>query len=388
MKILFCILFTFLAVSARAEQSELPEPNEIFSSYFARITRGGKFPGIYLNAPQSVQESFFKRIKKGSWVGLVDKERKKLEDQGVNLWQDWYQRSNPGTLLLATKENISLAEESYKKMISSSAVKCPGQCPAFQELLNVDWNKLESWKRELWIKNIVLYAPVFNGHTLLWYLSSQYELKEEIVFQNVDVKILDHKKFTTSVHEMGYGGEVYFRGITGPDPKNSTRHWILLDDEFLKTQSPFENTLYQMMEVPGILIHELSHVCQDLEGSSYGYSIEVTSAEDALIIEGMAETYAEEAIYQAGNSMNSINPWNLFIREQGLELVYREGNESSGNLFPYTIGLPFVVSLFDMKNDLSNQLFRKKMLSFLDATPLKEGKTKITLSKWLSELYK
>lgn len=388
MKFLFGILLTFLSISIHAEQSELPFPDEAFPSYFARITRGARFPGIYLDAPLSIQKAFLKRINKGSWVGLVNIERKKLEDQGVNLWQDWYRRSNPGSLLLATKENTNLAEESYKKMITSGEVNCGAKCPAFQELVGADWNNLESWKREIWIKNIVLHAPIFGGHTLLWYLSSQYDLKEEVVLNNVDIKILDHKNFVIAVREMGYGGEVYFRGITGPDPKNASRHWILLDDEFLKTRSPFSISLYQMMEIPGILIHELSHVCQDIEGNSLGYSIEVTSAEDALMIEGMAEAYAEEAIYQAGSSMNPINPWKLFIREQGTELVYREGNESTGNLFPYTIGLPFVMSLMDIKKEMNNRSLRRKMLQFLDATPLHNGQTKITLSSWLQELDK
>ena len=273
-------------------------------------------------------------------------------------------------------------------MISAGVVTCALHCPSYQEIIEANWNNLESWKRELWIKNIVLYAPIFGGHTLLWFISSQYDLEEGVVSNNVDVKILDHKKFVIAVHDMGYLGDVYFRGITGPDPKNSARHWILLDDEFLKTKSPFENTLYKMMEIPGILVHELSHVCQDIEGTNLGFNIEVTSAEDALMIEGMAEAYAEQAIYQAGSAMSALNPWKLFIREQGMELVYREGNASSGFLFPYTIGLPFVVSLLDTKGDMSNKFLREKFLTFLDATPFKEGKKKITLSQWLSEIFK
>jgi hypothetical protein len=385
-KLTFGLIVLFLAFSVSAEQPELPQPGEIFSSYFARITRGGTFPGIYLDMNQNIKESFLKRIKKGSWVGSVDRERKRLENVGVSLWQDWYKRENPGPLILASAENIHLAENLYKNMISNGAIHCPGVCPTYTELISSNWNTLESWKRELWIKNIVLYAPIFGAHTLLWHLSEQYELDEKIVLENVDVKILDHKNFVSAVYEMGYSGAVYFRGITGPDPKNPNRHWILLDDEFLRTRSPFENTLYKMMEVPGILIHELSHVCQDIEGTSLGYSIEVTSGEDALVIEGMAETYAEKAINQAGNSLKNINPWMLFAAEQGMELVFKEGNENSGTLFPYTVGLPFATSLLDLTNDRDQKKMRQKFLMFLDSTTLKNGKTKQTLTDWLMNL--
>lgn len=388
MKILIILFSVFLSLTIHAEQSELPMPDEAFPSYFARITRGARFPGIYLDAPISVQQSFLKRIKKGSWVGLVNTERKKLEEQGINLWGDWYQKHNPGTIVLGSNENIAIADKAYNTAIQTGLLTCPQTCPAYKDLLAADWTKLESWKRELWIKSIVLYTPIFGGRSLLWHLTSRYELDENTVLKNVDIKILDHKNFVTAVHEMGYDGEVYFRGITGPDPKNATRHWILLDDEYLRTRSPFSNTLYQMMEIPGILIHELSHVCQDIEGSNLGYSIEVTSAEDALMIEGMAEAYAEDAIYRAGGSMNTINPWKLFIREQGQDLVYREGNESTGNLFPYTIGLPFVTSLLDITGDMTNQTIRRKMLEFLDATPLHQGKTKESLSQWLAGIFK
>jgi len=54
------LIFLGLSFSAFADQSELPEQGELFSSYFARITRGGKFPGIYLEAPTQVQNAFFK----------------------------------------------------------------------------------------------------------------------------------------------------------------------------------------------------------------------------------------------------------------------------------------------------------------------------------------
>lgn len=387
MKVLLSLILIILSMSfsVQAEQSELPEAGELFSSYFARITRGGKFPGIYLEAPTPVQNAFFKRIKKGSWVGLANTERKLLEDLNVNLWGDWYQRANPGSLVLAGKKNESLARESYQRMINSGYVTCPKTCPDFSELMSADWNKLASFKRELWIKNLVMWAPIFNGHTLLWHLSSQFELAEVDVFKNVDIKILDHKNFVSAVHEMGWGGEVYFRGITGPDPKNASRHWILLDDEFLKTQTPFHNTLYQMLEVPAILVHELAHVCQDMEGSKLNYSIEVTSGEDALMIEGMAEALAEKAIYEAGATLDPVNPWKLFIREQAVEIVYREGNETQGNLFPYTVGMPFVTALMDLKKNEDPKILRQNILQYLDATPLKEGRSKITLSDWLKK---
>jgi hypothetical protein len=388
MKIFISALFVLLSVSAMAQQQdELPYPEEAFSSYFARITRGGKFPGVYLEAPKVVQDAFFKRIKKGSWVGLEDKEKKSLEARSVNLWQDWFQRTTPGPLLFGDQKNFLLASAAYEKLINDGTLTCPIKCPGFSELTTSNWNSLASWKRELFIKTIVLYAPVFGEHTLLWYLAQNYALDENIVRKNVDIKILDHSSFVQAVHDMGYGGMVYFRGITGPDPKDSSRHWILLDDEFLQKHSPFTIALFQQMEIPGILLHELSHVCQDLVGSQLGFSIEVNSAEDALVIEGMAEAYAEDAIVSAGAAMTGINlnPWTLFIREQAVEIVYREGNESSGNLFPYTVGLPFVSSLLDLKTKDSKVETTKKFLQFLDATPLKKGEEKISLSAWLGK---
>jgi hypothetical protein len=104
------------------------------------------------------------------------------------------------------------------------------------------------------------------------------------------------------------------------------------------------------------------------------------------VIEGMAETYAEKAINQAGNSLKNINPWMLFAAEQGMELVFKEGNENSGTLFPYTVGLPFATSLLDLTNDRDQKKMRQKFLMFLDSTTLKNGKTKQTLTDWLMNL--
>lgn len=386
MKIVFALLTLFASASFAQYQNDLPQDGESFPTYFARITRGGKFPGIYLDAPTQVQNAFFKRIAKGSWVGLRDKEMRELEAQGINLWQGWYLETKPAALVLATDTAKKQTETSYNQFIKDNP-DCKEQCPTFEELYNAEWDKLDSWKRALWIKNLVTQAPIFGGHTLLWHLTSLYQLDEKAVYQNVDIKIENHADFVNTVRQMGWGGEVYFRGITGADPKNPSRHWIVLDDEALRKGSPFEYPLYHMLEIAGILTHELSHVCQDLEGTSLGYSIEVTSAEDALIIEGMAETYAESALYNAGNDMGGIEPWKLFAREQAVEIVFREGNDTTGNLFPYTIGLPFVTSLTDLPWTHNERNLRQALLQFLDATPLHNGKQKPSLNDWLKQYW-
>ena len=38
----------------------------------------------------------------------------------------------------------------------------------------------------------------------------------------------------------------------------------------------------------------------------------------------------------------------LFTAERGMAVVYREGNDQQGNLFPYTVGLPFAAALYDL----------------------------------------
>ena len=77
-------------------------------------------------------------------------------------------------------------------------------------------------------------------------------------------------------------------------------------------------------------------------------------------------------------------------REQGVEIAYREGNETTGNLFPYTVGLPFVRSLFNGSNSGTNPSsakIRDELLHFLDSTELKKGKEKISLSFFLQNLF-
>src|SRR5258708_5822164 len=88
-KYFLCLLLFPMLVEAQV-YDDTPQPDESFSSFFVRITHGGVFNGIRLDAPVSLQTAFLKRIKKSYWVGARDQVYKSLEAQGINLWDGWF----------------------------------------------------------------------------------------------------------------------------------------------------------------------------------------------------------------------------------------------------------------------------------------------------------
>ena len=213
------------------------------------------------------------------------------------------------------------------------------------------WELLNAFAHQEFARAYVYRTPLFNKRVLIDFLGDLYHFSAADVAAQTRISMLNHSGFIGAVRELGYSGEVYFRGITSPDPhfpKDPRKHLILLDDEMLLKGSPFEYPVFKCLEIVGILTHESSHVFQDLVGIKMGLNIEVTSPESALIVEGMAETLAEKAMRKAGESLKYSSALSLFATAQGVEIVYRPGNESTGILFPYTVGLPFVWSLYDL----------------------------------------
>jgi hypothetical protein len=208
-------------------------------------------------------------------------------------------------------------------------------------------------------------------------LGEIYGFPAQEVASGVQIRLLSHDDFVRAVRTIGWDGPVYFRGITAPDPANKDHRIILLDDEKLAEGSPFDAPLLRFLEISGILTHETSHVFQDFLGRSIGLDVQVTSPESALVIEGMAEHMAETALRRAGDSLPYPSALSLFAVEQGVEIVYRPGNDTTGNLFPYTVGLPFAASIYDL-NAGHESVATQGFLEVLG------GKT--TLSSFLSQL--
>jgi hypothetical protein len=185
-------------------------------------------------------------------------------------------------------------------------------------------------------------------------LGLQYKISATRALQKFDFKLLNTAQFKEACRQIGYEGEIYFRGITGLDPKDPSRRWILMNDDLMRKYTPFDSPLLQLLEYSGILVHEISHVYQDLEAADHGFDLEIRSAEGAMLIEGMAEYLAERSLRQASQELPLTAPQalGLFMAEAGLEVITRPGQESSGNLFPYTVGLPFAAAVFnESKNE-------------------------------------
>ncbi len=340
-----------------------PRADEIFSSFFARITHGGFFNGIRLQAPDRLQKSFLKRIKKSSWVGARSLVHKSLEAQGVNLWGDWFRSALTRDIIFPTLSAKQIMSAAIQTVLNEDQSQCAPNCPQAEAILSKAWDQQDVFSHQVFVKAYVFKAALFNGKTIAELLAQKYQIQASLALATTQIRLLSTSDFKNAVHELGYGGEVYFRGLTTIDPKLADHHIILLDDEALAKGSPFDYPLFKNLEVPAILTHELSHVMQDLRGNSLGLDVQVTSAETALVIEGMAEYLAETVLRQAGDSLNYPSALSLFVTEQAVEMVYRPGNESSGNLFPYTVGLPFVASLYDLseenkKLELTDRLLR------------------------------
>ncbi len=377
-KITFLILFSCLiSLSAGAQSNDSPSADESFPSFFARITRGGGFPGIRIQAPSKVQENFLKTIKGSYWVGRRDLQMRKLKAAGVDLWGDWYKTENSLSILLNDSQKYQIVQSALQEQIQKDQAQCASQCPNADSLLKTPWKNLPVFSRAEFVKAYVLSSALFKGKRLIDFLAELYQFPAEKVLSTTKVQIVNDKDFAVAVRGLGYQGPIYFRGITAPDPADSAKHVILLNEEMLFQNSSFDVPLLKNLELVGILVHELSHVFQDLKGSSMGLSIEVTSAESALMIEGSAEYNAEVAMSLAAASEDSPSALGLFSSEQGMEIVFRPGNESSGTLFPYTVGLPLVAGLFNLVGESNQLALNNKILEFLGG--------KQTFNQWLAQ---
>lgn len=325
MKNILLVLFLLSSV-AFALTPEEQQPDETFPSYFARLTRGGAFSGIYLKAPNQFAEKFRTYARKNFWMGPVQIARDELAAKNYDLWFDVFRTPYP--------QKFIDFKGSMKEHILTFCTS------------NVDYEKTE-WKnwplclRRAWIEE-VLFSQSSGLH-----LAEFYQLDVRDVRKRTDILLLPKTEFESRLREAGWAGPIYFRAATMPDPKNPKRRWILLNDDFLKQFSGFEYPVLQMLEIAGIANHELSHVMQDFLGQSLGLDIQVRSAEQALLIEGQAEFLAEASFVKTGLF------YKLFAAEQAVEVVNREGNQAE--FFPYSVGLPFVSTLYRTQPD-SNQL--------------------------------
>ena len=270
-------------------QPDQPNPDETFASFFARITRGGGFRGIYLQAPEKIQSNFLKTIRQSYWVGLRDSTMRDLKKQGVDIWSDWYQQTNSFKAILNSAEKMSAFEFELNVQIKKDQAECALKCTEAKAILNSNWQKLDPFSRQEFAKSMVFSKTLFGGKSIVDQLSEIYNFPAEAVQTSTQIRILSNSDFILAVRELDYQGPIYFRGITSPDPKNPGGHIVLLNQEMLYKNSPFDSELLKTLELVGILTHELSHVFQDLKGQSLGLDIQVRSAEAALIIEGSAE---------------------------------------------------------------------------------------------------
>ncbi|MBC7742794.1 MAG: hypothetical protein H7061_11380 [Bdellovibrionaceae bacterium] len=352
-----------------------PDTDETFASFFARITRGGGFPGIRLVAPEKIQAAFLKSIRQNYWVGKRNTIMKELDQQGIDIWNNWYkEKKSIDTILNSSEKRMAFAAE-LQLQIENDHLECDRRCPNAKTILESEWQNLDSFSRQEFAKTMAFSKSLYAGKSILDRLGEVYNFSAIKVQSSTRIRILANTEFIKAVRELGYEGEIYFRGITAPDPQQPDGHVILLNDEKIYKNSPFENELLKNLEIVGILVHELSHVYQDLKGQALGVDVQVRSAEAALLIEGSAEFLAEQAMLNAANAEVFPSALKLFVSEQAVEIIYRAGNESTGQLFPYTVGLPFAAALY-LQNESTNstpQILTEKILQFLgDQRPLQE----------------
>lgn len=321
MKILILTLL-FFSQSVLALNPEEQQPDELFPSYFARLTHGGSFPGVYLKAPVLFAEKFHTYIRKNYWMGPVQKTRDELIAKNYDLWFDVFRTPNP---------------QKFINFTSSFAEHIQQFCHENINYQKTEWQNWSTCLRRAWIEE-VLFSQSSAAH-----LADLYKLDLNDVKSRTEIFLLDKKDFELKLRQAGWEGPVYFRGATMPDPQNSKRRWIILNEDFLKQYTGFEYPVLQMLELAGIANHELSHVMQDFLGQSIGLDIQVRSPEQALLIEGQAEYLSEESFKQTGLFFK------FFANEQAVEVVNREGNQAE--FFPYTVGLPFVSTLYNTQNE-------------------------------------
>lgn len=318
---LFVVLF-FVSQLSFALNPEEQQPDESFPSYFARLTRGGGFPGIYLKAPDGFALNFHTYIRKNYWMGPLQKTQNELVSKNYDLWFDVFRTTTPQKYV-----NFSSQFDQTLKLF----------CVESLEYKKLEWSKWPTCLRRAWIEEVLFSQSTAQN------LAELYKLDLNDVKQRTDIFLLNKQEFEKKLREAGWGGPIYFRGATMPDPQNPKRRWIILNEDFLKQYTSFEYPVLQLFEIAGIANHELSHVMQDFLGQSIGLDIQVRSAEQALLIEGQAEYLAEESFIKTGLF------YQLFANEQAVEVVNREGN--AAEFFPYTIGLPFVTTLYKTQKD-------------------------------------
>ncbi|HWU41801.1 MAG TPA: hypothetical protein VN132_00145, partial [Bdellovibrio sp.] len=286
------IMITTLASSITWAQApeDQPAPDEAFSSFFARITHGGSFPGIRFDAPVDFQEFFLTRIRRGNWVASLYQARKQITNAGGDLWNSFYKAEKIGNLLFPTTELNQKFQQAYDSFIST---QCQRGCRPWNTLQQISFSQWTAGEREAFALSYVTKAAVFKDRTVLDFLGDRYEMKSEEVNGRFRFELLNDQDFKKAVKDLGWTGEIYFRGITIPDPKNPQSRIILMNDDSIKAQTTYQAPLLQALEYVGILTHEISHVFQDRESTKLGLDLEIRSAEGALLIEGGAEFEAE-----------------------------------------------------------------------------------------------
>lgn len=356
--VLIILVSTAWTCSTRAQAwnpyADKPEPGEAFTHFFIRITRGGLFQGITLEAPKKVQLAFYKRIWRPFWQGPIDLAEAKLGTQGVNLWLDWYKADTTLPLLAPTVK----ARTELARAVSATEAEdpeCKASCRSLDVLLKTKWSEFNTPERQAFAKAMVLKARLFGGRTIVDYLALQHQGSAAEAISHTDIKLVHEAEFKKVLAEAGWNGPIYFRGGTLPSPKDSSRYWIVLNDDLMRKMTPFNSPLLQTLEYVGILTHEMSHVFQNLTASRMGIDLSIRSPEGALLVEGDAELLAERALAAAGESQTFPSAESLLAPHQASEIVNRPGQEEQGNLFPYTVGLPFVASLFDLEPTSSGQ---------------------------------
>lgn len=219
------------------------EAGEAFSHFFERITRGGRFPGIRLDAPSAVQAAFLPRIRQANWVGSRNKEQRVLADAGVDLWFDWYKEQAPVRLLFPDDAAAAAFRASLGK-----ALRREGSGMAVERFYATPWETL-----------------------------------------------------------------------------------------------------------------------------GRGLDLSIRSAEALMVLEGMAEHDALTALKNAGRTAGVKNPLPLFAAEHAMETVLREGNGQTGQLFPYTVGLPFAAALHDAAPGRRGEIFESMLRVMASAVPLPDA---------------
>ncbi|HEY8278720.1 MAG TPA: hypothetical protein VIH99_03805 [Bdellovibrionota bacterium] len=380
MKILFCLLALLSASLAQASggnYDDEPQPGENFSHFFQRITRGGMFQGIRIEAPDAFQKAFLPRIYRPSWQGPVNKVRADLEKQGVSLWFDWYKATKPLPILAPTPDSEALFSAALNQEEQTGGY-CKRSCRAYGELKQADWSTFTTEERRAFAWSFITKVKFFGGRTLVDFLADQHGVNATAAVARADLMLLNSADFEKAVRRVGWDGPIYFRGITAPSPDDPNRFWILLNDDLMRKMTPFDRVLLQSLDYVGIIAHELGHVLQNMAAEKLGVELNIMSAEAAMMVEGEAEFLNERGLMLAGEAQPFPSALRLFAAEQGVEVVNRPGQSTQGNLFPYTIGVPFAAAAFDMASPAKFELARTEMLKMVAG--------KITLAEMLSHL--